>query len=354
MEKGNAGTEVSPRRAPRSEAILQHEFDAGQKAAVRSSCDQGGNTDAILIPLTGAASPTPTRSRRGTPSPCLSPKSCRFGMCRPLAAYRRLRGRYNRRATGVPGFFEVSWNGIDGVSAGGACSKVAACPMRIVADLPAKNMKDGWNGTQLPAALRCQSGAAPALETGEISFPVLSTRVTSFLSSPTVQTPPLKMCFVEGTLLQGWGAMLNLVTYRAALVGTSQKQVVERPLLAIPPATPWHWPTTRSNFFEFTSGSDGAGDFVYAGTQTPATCRLYDLDDGGDQNHLGCRSRLRQEPKVCRALPSQRQLRPMLVVAPPSNGNGCLTFVRTSRPAKVGRLFFGEPNGKRPRIPPLM
>jgi hypothetical protein len=183
-------------------------------------------------------------------------------------------------ATGVPGFFEVSWNGIDGVSAGtgvlqGGSLSYADCGG------PASQYEGWveWYPSYPILAIWC----SPGPQIGETLTPCPVNAGDEFLvitygaNSTTSQN-----VFVEDAT-QGWGATYELSYITGpALVGSSEEQVVERPCCDTH-GYPLALANYQVDFFEFTIGSNGAGGSFFAGDQTPATVVFTMLDDGGDQ-----------------------------------------------------------------------
>ena len=171
-------------------------------------------------------------------------------------------------AKGVPGFFEVSWNGIDGVSPGtgvlqGGSLSYAYCGATAAT-------YEGWvewYPSYSILAIQCAGEIACPVSAGDDFF-VITYGVNS--STQTV--------FVEDTT-QGWGGTYTLdLISGTGLVGNSEEWVVERPCCDTD-GYPVALADYQFDFFFFTVGSDG----FYAGDQSSATEIFTMYDDAGTQ-----------------------------------------------------------------------
>jgi hypothetical protein len=184
---------------------------------------------------------------------------------------------------GVSGFFEVSWNGIDGVSSdtsvlqGGSlsyaiCGATAATYEGWVEWYPSYSILVIWCG--------------PGPQIGETVTPCPVSAGDDFLVNTFGAAGTAdQSVFVEDTT-QGWGATFVLSYIKGpGLVGSSEEWVVERPCTTSPCDTGADFAALANyqlDFFELTTGSDGANDTFYAGSQTSTT--VYTMyDDGDDQ-----------------------------------------------------------------------
>ncbi|MGA2335674.1 MAG: G1 family glutamic endopeptidase [Terriglobales bacterium] len=182
---------------------------------------------------------------------------------------------------GVSGFFEVSWNGIDGVPPsedvlqGGSlsyaiCGATAATYEGWVEWYPSYPILVIWCG--------------PGPQTGETMTPCPVSAGDDFLVNTLGAAGTAdQSVFVEDTT-QGWyGTFVLSWKTGPGLVGSSEEWVVERPCTTSPCDTGADYAALANyqlDFFELTTGSDGAGDTFYAGAQESTT--LYTMYDDGD------------------------------------------------------------------------
>ncbi len=183
-------------------------------------------------------------------------------------------------AKGVPGFFEVSWNGIDGVSPGtgvlqGGSLSYADCGG------PA-GLYEGWVEwyPQYPILV---IWCSPGPQIGETSTPCPVNAGDDFLVITYGANSTTQNVFVEDAT-QGWGGTYELSQGTGpALVGSSEEQVVERPCCDAGGLWPLALANYQLEFFEFTMGTDGAGGSFFAGDQTAATVIFNMYNDDDDQ-----------------------------------------------------------------------
>jgi len=184
-------------------------------------------------------------------------------------------------STGVPGFFEVSWNGIDGVSEGtsvlqGGSLSYAECGG------PAATYEGWveWYPSYPILVIYC--GPGPQIKETATPCPVSAGDDFFVITSGAGPNSTTQNVFVEDTT-QGWGGTYELTYITGAyLVGSSEEWVVERPCCDTD-GYPLALADYQLEFFELTSGSDGAGGSFFAGDQTSATVIFTMYDDGGDQ-----------------------------------------------------------------------
>jgi hypothetical protein len=185
-------------------------------------------------------------------------------------------------ATGAPGFYEVSWNGIDGVSEGTSVLQGGSLSYTDCGGPagPATTLYFGWvewypsNPTILE--IDCTYG-------NDINVPCVVNAGDWFLVITYGANSTLQHVFVEDAT-QGWSATYELTQAPGtpALVGSSEEQIVERPCCDTD-GYPLALNNYLADFFDYANGTDVAGDSFFVGDQTPATWifTMYP-DDGGD------------------------------------------------------------------------
>jgi len=178
-------------------------------------------------------------------------------------------------AQGVPGFFELSWNGIDGVPPSTDVLQGGSLSYAECGGLATYEGWFEWYPTYPMFVINCTSSTPCPVNAGDDFF------VITYGANSTVQ-----FVMVEDAT-QGWGATYSLNQGTGpALVGNSEEQIVERPCCDVD-GTGSPYPLALTNylfeFFEFTSGTDGAGGSFFAGDQTAATVIFSMYDDDGDQ-----------------------------------------------------------------------
>jgi hypothetical protein len=179
-------------------------------------------------------------------------------------------------STGVPGFYEVSWNGIDGFSNGdvlqGGSLSYADCGGR------ADDSYIGWV-EWFPSypilEIDCQHGkkVAPCpVRAGDQMF------VVTYGANSTTQ-----FVFMEDAT-QGWYGTFGLAYLAGpSLVGSSAEQIIERPCCNTD-----EYPVALANYiadsFNYAWSENGAGKVFAPGEQGPKTALVSMVDDGDTQD----------------------------------------------------------------------
>jgi hypothetical protein len=191
-------------------------------------------------------------------------------------------------ATGVPGFFEVSWNGIDGATNGdvlqGGSLSYAQCGG------PAAEYEGWveWYPSYPILVIWCSPG--PEIPPTVSVTPCPVSAGDDFFVVTNGANSTLQYVMVED-LNQGWGATFELTQApdTPPLVGSSAEWVVERPCCdttPLPAPEVGYYPLALANyfltFFDFAIGVDGAGTSFWPGAQTAATEIFTMVDDDGD------------------------------------------------------------------------
>lgn len=175
-------------------------------------------------------------------------------------------------AIGAPGFYQVSWNGIDGFSNGdviqGGSLSYADCGG------PVDNFYLGWvEWYPSYPILEIFCGDGPCVVDAGDDFLV----VTYGANSGT------QYVFVEDAT-QGWYGTFALGYITGPLlVGSSAEQIVERPCCD-EDGYPLALANYLADFFDVANAGDGKGTLFYPGQQNAATAVINMVDDGDTQD----------------------------------------------------------------------
>jgi hypothetical protein len=178
-------------------------------------------------------------------------------------------------STGVPGFYQVSWNGIDGFSNGdvlqGGSLSYADCGGR------ADNFYLGWvewYPSYPILEIECQQGkkiVACPVKAGDQFF------VITYGANSATQ-----YVYVEDATRGWYGTFALAYLTGPLLVGSSVEQIIERPC-----CNNDQYPLALANYiadsFDYAWATNGKGTTIGTGSQTAATAVVDMVDDGVTQ-----------------------------------------------------------------------
>lgn len=188
-------------------------------------------------------------------------------------------------AQGADGFYEASWNGIDGFSNGDVLQGGSLSAVDCLGDTLYLGWVE-WYPSYPILEIDCAIGVACPVQPGD-EFLVI-----------TYGTNSSTQYVFDEDVTQGWYGTfaLDYIT-GPKLVGSSVEQVVERPCCdadGYPLALANYYP---GDFFTAAAALDGTGKLFFPGQQDPATAVINMVDDGVTQKistvkQIGLRSLL--------------------------------------------------------------
>lgn len=178
-------------------------------------------------------------------------------------------------AKGRPGFYEASWNGIDGFSNGdvvqGGSLSLADCHGSV------DNEYLGWvewYPSYPILVIECQ------IKKAIVPCPVNAG--DDFLVETYASNSTTQFVYVED-VTQGWYGTFGLAYITGpAVVGSSEEQIVERPCCD-KNGYPLALANYIADFFDYAHGFNGAGQEFYPGLDSPQTAVIDMVDDNDTQ-----------------------------------------------------------------------